>query len=52
MWLIRTQDPSGGFGYQGKIGEGNKLVKQSEVRQSLSAAGLGSVYACSDMLGT
>lgn len=51
MWLIRTQDPSGGFGYQGKIGEGNKLVKQSEVRQSLTAAGLGSVYACSDMLG-
>lgn len=51
LWLIRTQDPSGGFGYQGKIGDANKLVQQDQVKQSLSAAGLGSVYACSDMLG-
>lgn len=51
LWLIRTQDPSGGFGYQGKIGEGNKLTKQTDVKQSLTAAGLGSVYACIDMFG-
>ncbi len=51
LWLVRTQDPSGGCGYQGKIGENNKLVKQSGVKQSLTAAGLGSLYICSDMLG-
>ena len=49
-WLLATQDPSGGFGYQGKIGEDNQLVAQSEVRPSLTAAGLGSLYICCDML--
>ncbi len=51
LWLMRTQDPSGAYGYQGKIGENNKLIKQSGVKQSLAAAGLGSLYICSDMLG-
>ncbi|MBU4271950.1 MAG: HEAT repeat domain-containing protein [Planctomycetes bacterium] len=51
LWLVRTQDPSGGYGYQGKIGEDNKLVKQIDVKQGLTAAGLGSLYICSDMLG-
>lgn len=50
-WLMRTQDPSGGFGYQGVLGEGNALVKQTDVRPGLSAAGLGSVYICANMLG-
>lgn len=50
-WLMLTQDPSGGFGYQGKIGEHNALANQSEVRQSLTAAGLGSLYACCELLG-
>lgn len=51
IWLLRTQDPSGGFGYQGILGEGNTLVKQNEIRPGLSAAGLGSVYICANMLG-
>lgn len=51
-WLLRTQDPSGGFGYQGNDpGDGNyNRVMQSEVRNSLSAAGAGSLYICADML--
>ena len=56
LWLIRTQDPSGGWGYQGREGEDGAngeivLVKQDPVRQGLSAAGLGSTYVCSDLLG-
>lgn len=49
-WLLATQDPGGGFGYQGRIGKDNQPVKQSEVRPSLTAAGLGSLYICCDML--
>jgi hypothetical protein len=51
-WLLRTQDPSGGFGYQGNDpGDGNyNRVTQSEVRNSLTAAGAGSLYICADML--
>jgi hypothetical protein len=58
MWLMRTQDPSGGWGYQGvDPGPGTSteitLVKQNagEVRHGVSAAGLGSVYICADLLG-
>jgi hypothetical protein len=53
MWLMHTQDPGGGFGYQGKLSlEGDKgLVQQSEVRPSLSAGGVGAVYVCYDFFG-
>ncbi len=50
-WLLKTQDPKGGFGYQGTIAKTGKLVKQSEVRHSMVAAGLGSLYICADLLG-
>lgn len=50
-WLLRTQDPSGGFGYQGNVTTTAALVPQSDVRASLSAAGLGSSYICYDLLG-
>jgi hypothetical protein len=57
-WLMRTQDPSGGWSYQGTDPGGEssseiRLVKQdkNKVRQGLSAAGLGSVYICADLLG-
>lgn len=50
-WLLRTQDPSGGWGYQGvDPGPGGGRVKQIGVQESLSAAGLGSVYVMSDAL--
>ncbi len=51
-WLLRTQDPSGGFGYQGKpaytVGE---RVKQSGVRHSLTVAAMGSIYIVKDRVG-
>ena len=50
-WLLKTQDPSGAFGYQGNIAEGNGLVAQQELRPSMTAAGSGSLYICADYLG-
>ena len=51
-WLIRTQDPGGGWGYQGKDpGVGvYKRIKQDRVRPSLCAAAAGSTYICADLL--
>ncbi len=56
MWLMRTQDPTGGWGYQGvdpgQFATGEfRRVKQSDVHEGLSAAGLGSTYICADLLG-
>ena len=51
IWLLKTQDPSGAFGYQGKVSSGFTPVKQSGVRHSMAAAGLGSTYICADLLG-
>jgi hypothetical protein len=50
-YLMRTQDPSGGWGYQANDPGTYTRVNQSEVRHSLAAAGLGSLYICGDMLG-
>ena len=50
-WLLRTQDPSGGFGYQGEVPQNLERVKQIGVRHSLSAAGSGCLYICQDHLG-
>ena len=52
-WLLRTQDPSGGWGYHAKDpGQGNfRRVAQSNVRHSLCAAANGSLYICLDALG-
>jgi len=50
-WLLRTQDPSGAFGYH-PVDPGNMTrMPQSELRPSLVAAGLGSVYIVADLLG-
>ena len=51
-WLIRTQDPSGAFGYQGKVPVNSAgLIAQQETRLTMVAAGLGSVYVLSDLFG-
>ena len=50
-WLLKTQDPSGAWGYQGRVSDSGKLMNQSEIRHSLVAAGLGSVYICADLIG-
>ncbi|HET6880489.1 MAG TPA: hypothetical protein VFI31_10060 [Pirellulales bacterium] len=45
-WLLRTQDPSGGYGYQGVDPGSFTLTKQEAVRQSMTAAALGSLTIC------
>jgi hypothetical protein len=50
-WLLRTQDPSGAWGYQGQDPGNYQRVNQNEIRPALAAAGLGSLYICSDILG-
>ncbi|OHB70751.1 MAG: hypothetical protein A2V70_11815 [Planctomycetes bacterium RBG_13_63_9] len=50
-WLLKTQDPSGGFGYQGNVSASFVPVGQDSTTLSLGAAGLGSVYMCIDLLG-
>jgi HEAT repeats/Prenyltransferase and squalene oxidase repeat len=49
-WLLRTQDPSGVWGYQGTIASGSQLVPQSSTSASMLAAGLSSVLICADLL--
>jgi hypothetical protein len=50
-YLLRCQDPNGGWGYQGKEGEPRNRALQSGVTHSLTAGGLGSVCVCADLLG-
>ncbi len=50
-WLIRTQDPGGAWGYQGNDPGNYQRVKQTPLRPSLAAAGLGSTYISAHMLG-
>lgn len=50
-WLMKTQDPDGCWGYQGRITESTMLVEQTEKNCSMLAAGLGSAYICADLLG-
>ncbi len=50
-FIMSVQDPSGGFGYQGNISpRGKPRVKQSEIRPSLTTAGLCTLYVSSDAL--
>ncbi|MGE3242671.1 MAG: HEAT repeat domain-containing protein [Pirellulales bacterium] len=50
QWLLRTQDPSGVWGYQGEVAPASKRVKQSMTGCSMLAAGLGSTLICADLL--
>ena len=52
-WLLRTQAPSGAWGYQGNdpgVGGQPRSLAQSEIRHSMVAAGLGSLYVLADLL--
>jgi hypothetical protein len=49
-WLLRTQDPSGVWGYQGKDPGDWTRVNQMETRLSMGVAGLGSLLICGNML--
>jgi hypothetical protein len=48
-YLRATQDPSGGWGYQGVLGTGQ--VPQDGVTKSLSTAGAGAIIMAGDILG-
>jgi len=52
-WLLRVQDPSGGWPYKGIDSGGNngERVQQHSIYPSVVAAGLGSLYVCADALG-
>jgi len=50
VWLLKTQDPSGAFGYQGNVSKDFTPIRQSDIRPSMAAAGLASVYVCADLL--
>jgi hypothetical protein len=52
-WIIRTQDPSGQFPYQGyDPGPGNyNRVRQGAVRFTMSPAALGCLYIAEDLAG-
>jgi hypothetical protein len=49
-WLLRTQDPSGCWGYQGVVATGSQRVRQSQLTCSMLAAGMGSTLICADLL--
>jgi hypothetical protein len=51
IWLLKTQDPSGQYGYQGHVSDSFKPVAQKDMRPSMTAAGMGSLYICADLLG-
>ncbi len=50
-WLLRTQDPNGAWGYQGKDPKNFERVKQKKVTASMLAAGLGSTMIFGNVLG-
>ncbi len=52
LWLMRTQDPSGAWGYQGRDPANFERVQQEgrNLRLSLATAALGSIYLCVDLL--
>jgi hypothetical protein len=51
FWLLRTQDPSGCWGYQGTVAPSKARVAQIQTGCSMLAAGLGSTLICADLLG-
>ena len=52
-WLVRTQDPSGSWSYQGNDPGAYQRANQDprNFRLSLHVGGIGSLYMCADLLG-
>ncbi|MFN3190361.1 MAG: hypothetical protein ACE361_07525 [Aureliella sp.] len=50
QYLKATVDPSGAWGYQGKLGNG-RPVQQDKVSKSLATAGVGALIIGGDVLG-
>ncbi len=51
VWFLKTQDPSGSFGYQGVVSDSYAPVRQTDLRHSCAAAGMGSIYMSAELLG-
>lgn len=51
-WLLRTQDPSGAWGYQGQDPgtSSSERIAQKEISPCLTAAAVASLYLCRDVL--
>lgn len=49
-WLMRTQDPSGAWGYQGLDPGSLNRVAQTQVTVTLAASGAGQLYMVADLL--
>lgn len=50
QWMLRTQDPSGAWGYQGILAQTSQRVQQQQVSCSMLAAGMSSILICADLL--
>jgi len=52
-WLMKTQQPEGGFRYHATAVASSEIITEEDARVTLSmtAAGLGSLYVCADLLG-
>ena len=50
-WFVRTQDPSGAWGYQGNLSPDWTPVRQTDIRHSVSTAALASLYIIWDLAG-
>jgi hypothetical protein len=50
-WLLRVQDVGGGWNYNGNDPGNYNRINQQGVSNSLTAAGLGSICVCADLLG-
>lgn len=51
QWLIGTQDPSGAWGYQGKMSTTTKLEKQNQITPTMVAAAGASLMIGADLHG-
>lgn len=49
-FLLRSQDPSGGYGYQANDPGNDTRTGQSDMTVTRTAAGVGSLYICQDYL--
>jgi hypothetical protein len=49
-WLVRTQDPAGGWAYQGNIPPTSQPIPQGDLNCSMLAAGMGSTLICVDLI--
>jgi len=49
-FLLRCQDPRGGYGYQARDPGKDTLIPQTDITPTRTAAGVGSLYICQDYL--